>query len=364
MCLYLSEGESHNLLVTHPADGQRFCIHHFHWKWLLLYVPLLVFLVAAVALAVGLLETKPERTKEVETFESTTVYLDTQRSVWCKGWEISDCSGGGVSNGDNHFNRTVSNIQLVDSDDVVYFEENVVNDEVEGYQNSPLLKTLNGPLYLLAGSIVEYQFCLTTNVSHLNLAHFQLFSEFLIFNDIMSFANYIHQSGNSGKDAAIFYQETLIPDIGQGPKCTNVTFRVSKADYYFTMYKLPPHVELHYHSNIHVVYLNYTKYLPKERMECNLAAGGSCEIPIPENTFSTEDYTILAYIPFQSSDIAPNSTHLCVTTKQSILVTVIPGVLSGFVLMLLVVVLVCQIVSFANSIKRRKGYLCIKPINV
>ena len=55
---------------------------------------------------------------------------------------------------------------------------------------------------------------------------------------------------------------------------------------------------------------------------------------------------------------------VCVTTRQSVLVSVIPGVLSGFVLLLLVVVLVCQIVSFMNSIRRRKGYLCIKPINV
>ena len=341
-------------------------MHHFHWKWVLLYAPLLVFLVVAVALAIGLLESKPERTKRVETFESTTVYLDTQRGLWYRGWEVSDCSSGsrGASNDDNYFNRTVSNIQLVDSDDVVYFEENVVNDDIEGFQNSQLLKTLNGPLYLLAGSVVEYRFCLATNLSRLSHPHFQLYSEFLIFNDIMNYVNYIHQSGNSGKDSAIFYQKTLIPGVGEGQMCTNITFRVSKADYYFTMYKLPPHVELQYHSNIHVVYLNYTKYLPKEQMECNLAAGGSCEISIPENTFSTEDFTILAYIPLQSSDIAPNSTHLCVTTKQSLLVSLIPGVLSGFVLMLLVVVLVCQIISFVNSIKRRKGYLCIKPINV
>ena len=337
-------------------------MHHFHWKWLLLYIPLIVCLLAAVALAVSLAETKPEKTKRVQTFESTTVYLDSQQRMWYRGWEVSDCSSSAVSN--DFFNRTtISDIQLVDSDDVIYFEENVVNDEVEGYQNSQLLKTLNGPLYLLAGSVVEYEFCLSINSSE--LLHPQLhFGEFLIFNDITSYTNYIHQSGNSGKEAAIFYQQTSLPDIEQEKRCSNVTFSVSKADYYFTMYKLPAHVELHYHTNIHIVYLNYTRYLPKERMECHLATGGSCEISIPENTFSSEDYTILAYIPLQSSDTAPNSTHLCVTARQSVLVSVIPGVLSGFVLLLLVVVLVCQIVSFMNSIRRRRGYLCIKPINV
>ena len=132
----------------------------------------------------------------------------------------------------------------------------------------------------------------------------------------------------------------------------------------FTLYKLPPHVELHYRSNIHVVYLNYTKYIPKEETEYELRVSGSCDIDIPESTFSTEDYTILAYIPLHSSDTAPNSTHLCVTPRQSLLVSVIPGVVSAFVLLLLVFVLVCQIVSFMGNLRRRKGYFCIKPINV
>ena len=63
---------------------------------------------------------------------------------------------GGASG--EQLEKIASNIQLVDSDDVILFEENVTTDEVEGYQSSPLLKTLNEPLYLLAGSIVEYQF--------------------------------------------------------------------------------------------------------------------------------------------------------------------------------------------------------------
>ena len=342
------------------------CMHHLHWKWLLLYLPLFVVLAAAVAVATTLLETKPEETKRIETFESTTIYLDSQKGVWYKGWEVSDCSatGGGAMGGASgeQLEKIASNIQLVDSDDVILFEENVTTDEVEGYQSGPLLKTLNEPLYLLAGSIVEYQFCLTSNSSAPNFPHVQSYGEFLIFNDVMNYANYIHRSGESGKESAIFYRQTLIPSTGKS--CTNETFRVSKPDFYFTMYKLPPNVELHYHSNIHVVYLNYTKYLPNEQMECDLSVGGSCEIEIPGNTFSAEEYTILAYIPIQSPDIAPNSTHLCVTPKQSILVSVIPGVVSGCVLLLLVVVLVCQIISFVSGIRRRKGYICIKPINV
>ena len=105
--------------------------------------------------------------------------------------------------------------QLVDSDNVEYFEENVVKDKAEGYQNSQLLKTLNGPIYLFSGSVVEYQFCLTTNFSSPAFPHLQLFSEVLIFNDIMSYAHYVHQSGQSGKEAAIFYKEILILGIGQ-----------------------------------------------------------------------------------------------------------------------------------------------------
>ena len=336
-------------------------MHHFHWKWLVVYLPLLVALVAAISVAVSLLRMKPETTRRVETLEATTVYLDTQKSLWYKGWQVSDCSASSVA---APRNTTASNIQLVDSDDVVYFEENLVAEDMEGYQNTQLVKTLNGPLYLLAGSIVEYTFCLLTNFSGPGSPHFELFGEFLIFNDITSYAKYIHHAGDTGKEAAIFYQTTPVSGIGKQELCTNVTFRVSQADNYFTLYKLPPHVELHYRSNIHVVYLNYTKYIPREETECELRVSGSCDIDIPESTFSTEDYTILAYIPLHSSDTAPNSTHLCVTPRQSLLVSVIPGVVSAFVLLLLVFVLVCQIVSFMGNLRRRNGYFCIKPINV
>lgn len=346
------------------ADGRRVCLHHSHWKWLLFYVPLLVALVATVSVAVTLSEMKPETKRNVETLEATTVYLDTQKSVWYKGWQVSDCSSGSDSFSNSHRNRTAGNIQLLDSDDVVYYEENFVNEDFEGYQNMQLLKTLNGPLYLLAGSSVEYQFCLMRNISERDHPGPQLSSEFLIFNDIASYTNYLQQLGRIGKEAAIFYQETLIDRESEEEMCTNVTFSVSRADFYYTMYKLPPQVELHYRSKIHVVYLNYTKYIPKEEAECMLVVGGSCDIDIPENTFSTEDYTLLAYIPLKSSDIAPNSTHLCVTPKQSVLVSVIPGIVAAFVLLLLIVVLVCQIISFLGNLKRRKGYFCIKPINV
>lgn len=343
------------------TDGHRVCMHHFHWKWMLLYVPLLIALVAGITVAATLLEMNPETTKKVETLEATTVYLDTQKSVWYRGWAVDDCTSSSETVSKN---STTSNIQLVEDDDLVYFEENFISEDMEGYQNTQLLKTLNGPLYLLAGSRVEYQFCLMTNFSGPGMPNFQLFGEFLIFNDITKYFHYIHQSGQSGKEAAIFYQATPVSGVGQQKSCTNVTFRVSQADNYFTIYKLPPHVELHYRSNIHVVYLNYTKYIPKEQTECELMAGGLCEIEIPGNTFSTEEYTLLAYIPLQSFDTAPNSTHLCVTPKQSLLVSVIPSVVATCVLLLLVVVLVCQIISFVSNIRRRKGYICIKPINV
>ena len=341
-------------------------MHHLHWKWLLLYIPLCIVLLTAVIAAATLVETRPENTKRVETMEGTTVYLDSQKGVWYRGWEVSDCAseGGGVEGGVSGIgsDSVAGNIQLVDSDDVVLFEENVVKDDVEGYQNSQLLKTLHGPLYLMSGSTVSYQFCLTTNFTSSHSPHRQLSSEFLIFNDIMDYTNYIHSSGRSGRETAIFHKETLIPSIGQS-SCSNVTFRITKPDFYFTMYKLPPHVELQYHADIHVVYLNYTRYQLKEESECMLEPSGSCDIEIP-GTFSTKDYTILAYIPLQSADIAPNSTHLCVTTKQSLLVTVLPGVIAGVILLLLAVVLICQFISFLNSIKRRKGYICIKPINI
>ena len=335
------------------------CMHPFHWKWLLLYIPLLLALVAVIAVAVTFAKMKPEATQKVETLEATTVYLDTQKSIWYKGWQVSDCTESTTKGGNN---LTASNIQLVDSDDVVYYDDNVVADETEGYQNVQLLKTLDGPLYLLAGSSVEYQFCLSTNFSESVHPHIQQIGEFLIFNDITSYTNYIHQSGHRGKEAAIFYQET--PIIAREKTCTNVTCSISQADLYFIMYKLPPHVELHYRSNIHVVYLNYTNYIAKEEGECKLKMGGSCEIQIPENTFSSEDYTLLAYMPLQPSSVALNSTQLCVTPKQSVLVSIIPGVIAACVLLLLTVVLVCQFISFLGNLKRRKGYFCIKPINV
>ena len=343
------------------------CMHHFNWKWLILYVPLLLALVAVIAIAVTLAKIKPETTRRVEALEGATVYLDTQKSVWYEGWHVSECSpssGLQLVSGSNR-NRTMSKIQLVDSEDVIYYEENVMDDEVEGYQTSTLLKTLNGPLYLLAGSSVEYEFCLTTNISGTNgdQPHFELFGEFLIFNDITSYANYVHQSGNRGKEAAIFYQKTPIPGISREESCTTVTFNISQADFYFTMYRMPPHVELHYQANIHVVYLNYTKYIPNEESECRIVSGGSCIIKIPETIFSTEDYTILAYILLQT-DTAPNPMDLCVTPKQSLLVSVIPGAILAFILLVLLVVLVCQIISYLGNIKRRKGYFCIKPINM
>jgi hypothetical protein len=341
------------LIEPSGKDGRRLCMHHLNWKWLLVYSPLLLALSAVIAAAVTLSQITPETTKKVESLEGTTVYLDTQKSVWYEGWSVSDCSPSSEPPSDNGRSNITSNIQLVDSEDVVYYEENVMEEEVEGYQNSQLLKTLNGPLYLLAGSSVEYEFCLTTNFSSHNSHHLRFTGEFLIFNDVVSYSNYLHHSGHMGKEAAIFFQEMPIPGIDREEMCTSVIFNVSQADLYFTTYKLPPQVELHYQSNIHIIYLNYTKYVSKEAGECELELGGSCEIRIPENIFSTEDYTILAYIPRQLPDIAPNSTQLCVTPRQSTLVSVVPGVVTALVLLLLLVAVTCQIISFLDSMKRR-----------
>ena len=363
MCVYFCVNRNfyhtHTHTLTTCTDGRRVCMHHFNWKWLLLYIPLTLLLAGVIATAVTLADIKAENAKTVETLEGTTVYLDTQKSVWYEGWEVQDCSpsGGSVLNR----NRTASNVQLLDSVDLVYYEENVIEEDMEGYQSSALLKTLNGPLYLLSGSMVEYKFCLSSNFS--SPQRHEQFSEFLIFNDILSYANFIHQAGNRGKEAAIFYKETPIEGISTEESCTTVTFKVSQADYYFTMYKLPPNMELHYTANIHVVYLNYTQNIAKEEAKCNIVSGGYCNINIPDSMFSTDDYTILAYVPLRT-DTAPNTTQLCVTPKQSLLVAVIPGVISAIVLVLLSVVLVCQIISFIGNVRRRKGYFCIKPINV
>lgn len=332
-------------------------MHHFNWKWLIVYVPLLLALVVVTTLAITLAEGKPETTKRVETLEGTTVYLDTQKNLWYEGWKVSDCSSTNTLREDE-----ASTIQLIGSNNIVYYEETVQKDEFEGYQSSTVFKTLNGPLYLLDGSIVEYEFCVSTNETRPGRRPHDSFSEFLIFNNLQSYTNFINHPGHLEEEAAIFRQKTPLAGVGKTPSCTTIMFNVSEAGFYFTIYKLPPHIELHYRTNIHIVYLNYTQYVAKQEAECKITQGGSCTIKIPENVLSTEDYTILAYVPLQAN-LAQNSTRMCVTPKQSVMVSVVPGVVSGCVLLLVLVVIVCQFISFLSNVKRRNGYFWIKPMN-
>ena len=78
---------------------------------MLLYVPLLIALVAGITVAATLLEMNPETMKKVETLEATTVYLDTQKSVWYRGWAVDDCTSSSETVSKN---STTSNIQLVE----------------------------------------------------------------------------------------------------------------------------------------------------------------------------------------------------------------------------------------------------------
>ena len=354
-CENCTQGDDAYNLYTHTrTDGRRLCMHHLNWRWLLLYFPLVVVLAAVIATAISLVETGQPRTQTVETLEDTTVYLDTRQRMWYDSWEVEDCSPSG---GDEWNNKTAGSIQLVDSDDLVYYEENQVDDKVEGYQTVATPLALSSPLYLLAGSSIEYQFCF--NVSSTTLPES---SDFLIFNDLTNFMKFVHESEDHVEDSAVFRQELFITGPGNKESCMNVSFSVSQADFYFITYKMPPHVVLRYTANIHVVSLNYTDYITKAEGQCSLNSGGSCTINIPGSVFSTEQYTMLAYIP-ANTDTAPNTTQLCVTSSKSAMVAIIPGVVAAFVLVLLIAVLVCQIISFL-AYKRRRGYLCIKPVNV
>lgn len=331
-------------------------MHYLNWRWLLLYFPLVVVLAAVIATAISLAETGRPRTQRVETLEDTTVYLDTRERMWYDSWTVEDCSSSDSNTWDN---KTASSIQLVDSDDLVYYEENMISDKDEGYQEVTTPLALSRPLYLLAGSFIEYEFCFLVNSTLLPPSES---SHFLIFNDLTHFMKYVHESEDRVEESAIFHQEVSITTQDDGVSCHNVSFNVSQADFYFVTYKVPAYVGLHYKANIHVISLNYTDYITKAERQCTLNSGGSCTINIPGNAFSTEKYTILAYIP-ANTDTAPNTTELCLTPNKSAMVAIIPGVVAAVVLVLLIVVLVCQVISFL-AYKRRRGYLCIKPVNV
>ena len=332
-------------------------MHYLNWRWILIYSPLVVALLAVGALAVGLIETSQPRTHSVETLEDTTVFLDTRDRLWYKSWNVHDCS---PQDSQNWENTTTSIIQLVEKDHLKYYEENIVAD-VDGYQISSAPLPLDSPLYLLSGSSIHYQLCFSTNSTA--SPPMELSSEFLIFNDISNYMHFLHHPGDHTEDTAVFHQRLNINEGESAETCTNIDFNVSRADFYFMTYKVPESVVgLRYKAHIHIVSLNYTDYLNKSEEQCRLSSDSSCTISMPGNFFSTEEYTILAYVP-SNTDTAPNATQLCVTPTQSALVSIIPGVVAGFVLLVLVILLVCQIVSFFMY-RRRRGYFCIKNINV
>ena len=342
-------------------------MHHHDWRWLLLYVPLVLLLVGVMAAMVTLLETRQDAsTRSVETMEGVTVYLDSQMAILYKGWEIRDCS----QKLSNSSNRTLGFVQRVQTNDLVYHKRIILS--VDGYNINNVSLTESklevfapsGSIYLLKGSYVDYHICF----HNFNNSSSQPSSEVnvLIFNSISNSLAFMHNS-KSDEKTAIFSKEL---HLGGGSRnvCTTVNFNVTHADFYLVIFEIPKDSVLSFNSSTHQVYFNYTD---PRTADCDIKSQGSCFVEIPGGIFSTEKYTIVSYEPYDDNSYRENTnlskiasssvTQLCVTPKRSLLISVIPAAIISLLLLLLLVVGSLHFTSYTFSIKRRRGYICVKP---
>ena len=268
------------------------------------------------------------------------IILDKANNWLSSEWSASEC----LKSGDYY---KITDLSIVLKDSLITHEYIVDYQSREFFQSHQSRQTgmINTPgLYLLKESNINYTLCIATE------GHSKESGMIYIFDNRDTFYAYIDEA-DDGEHSSV-YKTDLPIGINNQSICTQVSFLIPKAAYYYVTAKTPGGVFYNFTASIYSLYLNSTDY----EQDCVVSGSESCQLRIPRS-LNHKEYVLLAYVhPVPPYIPEPLSTHICAVRKGWWAIPVILGVLAGTVILFIISIASFHFYKYCCH-HRRHGYI-------
>lgn len=235
--------------------------------------------------------------------ESTTVLGHRNDTILLKGGidsfkysnvTVNQC----ISRGDDYHNAY---IYVIKSKDVMlkslrsFVRFNTHHQLTASYKSG-----IQDYLYLLESSNFTYRICLASMTDRNQSA------TYFLFDSAANYWSYENQP-EDGEEYSLFSQ-TLTAGRNNESICTEISYPITRASYYFMMVRSPANISYAYNFTLHKAAYDTTS----TKQYCKVSDFNNCEIPLASDDFEHIRYDILAFV--QPSEVANSIvTHFCVS---------------------------------------------------
>ena len=304
------------------------------------FILLIVLLI--VGLVVFVVQSKPTSTTK-QGYSGDTILVDTMNTFWSTKLTAFECRQGG----DGYH---IISLYLVPSDALATYEYDRVIRSRVFQQPYPSRRTgmINTDMYLLKGSSIDYDICVTNEDTRGKEG------ELYVFDNEDNFDAYVSQASD-GKQLSVHYQPLQIGG-NNVTACTRLHYMVDHPSYYFVSAWGPGNIVYSYNTTIHTVAFNHSQY----DEVCRMTGTFQCDSEIPNSLFEIKSFALLAYIhPLSATD--PLTTHICLSTQRSATVIFVVSAFASLIVILLVLLAVALFICICTRSKIRKhGYMYIQ----
>ena len=301
-----------------------------------------IFLMAAGLLLI--VEHSQPTSKTVLAYRGDTVLVDTVNTFWYSKWTANECLHIG-----DYYHTT--SLYLVSHDALATYEYDRTIKSRVFQQPLPSRRTgmINTDMYLLDGSSIDYDICVTSEATQ------EQEGELYVFDNQDNFNAYLDEV-SSGTQLSVYHEQLRI-----GAKnvtlCTHLHFLVRHPSYYFVTANGPGDIMYAYNVTIHTVSFNHSQY----NEQCRILDTFQCDVDIPSKLFEANTYSLLGYVHPQSATDPP-STHICASTQHSSTVVFVIATLAALIGIAIVVLISVVVCSCIYSQKRKRVYRKIIPV--
>ena len=284
--------------------------------------------------------------KAVLAYGGDTVLVDTVNTFWYSKWTANECLHIG-----DYYHTT--SLYLVSQDTLATYEYDRTIKSRVFQQPLPSRRTgmINKNMYLLDGSSIDYDICVTSEAEQ------EQKGELYVFDNLDNFNAYLDEV-SSGTQLSVYHEQLQI-GAKNTTSCTHLRFLVHCPSYYFVTANGPGNIMYAYNATIHTVSFNHSQYSE----HCRILDTFQCDVDIPSKLFEANTYSLLGYVhPQQITD--PPSTHICASTQRSstfLFVIATLAALIGIAIVILIFVVVCSCIC---SQKGKHSYRKITPVGV
>ena len=318
-------------------------------KWTKVSFCMFIAVAVMCLMAAGLIlivEHSQPTSKAVLAYGGDTVLVDTVNTFWYSKWTANECLHIG-----DYYHTT--SLYLVSHDALATYEYDRTIKSRVFQQPLPSRRTgmINTNMYLLDGSSIDYDICVTSETTQ------EQEGELYVFDNLDNFNAYLDEV-SSGTQLSVYHEQLRI-GAENITLCTHLHFLVRRPSYYFVTANGPGNIMYAYNATIHTVSFNHSQY----GEQCRILDTFHCDVDIPSKLFEANTYSLLGYVhPQMITD--PPSTHICASTQRSSTVIFVISTLAALIGIAIVVLILVVVCSCICSQKGKRGYRKITPIEV